>query len=200
MSWGFIIGNGISRAAIPANMYEHKTTYACNLAYRDFASTHLVCCDRHMVVQAIQDGACSKSQVWTRQRWFSNIDMPLVQPLPDLPYTGNSKYDRDMDWGSGSYAALLACQADHDLLIFVGFDLWGSEKKVNSIYAGENGYSSKLSNAVNPQVWIHQLSILMETYPEKQFVFLNETNWTAPHEWSKYENFNSDNIKQITKL
>jgi hypothetical protein len=162
MGFGFVIGNGVSRAVVPAKMYEHKTTYACNLAYRDFTATHLICCDRYMAVQAMQHGAFDKSQGWTRSRWFGAIDMPRVKPLPELPFKGSHKHDRDSDWGSGSYAALLACQADHELLIFIGFDLWGLGGNVNNIYAGENGYGPATSKAVGPQAWIHQLGKLME--------------------------------------
>lgn len=200
MSFGFVIGNGVSRTAIPSKLYEHKITYACNLAYRDIKPTNLVCCDRHIIVQAIQDGAGGSSQLWTRDRWFSAIAMPGVKILPELPYEGNHKYDRPMDWGSGSYAALLACQAEHDLLVFVGFDLWGIEGKVNNVYAGEKGYGPKDGGAVGPQAWIHQISKLMETYADKQFIFLNKLDWQPPEQWLKHENFNTDDIKQITNL
>lgn len=198
MSFGFVIGNGESRLSVPATMYQHKDTWACNLAYKQFSPKNLICCDRHILVQAIGDNA--KGQIWTRKRWFSSMELPNVQHLPDLPYQGIHKFDQHMNWGSGTYAAYLACMSDHDILVFIGFDLWGKDNRINNVFKGEKGYGPKDSGPVGPQAWIHQIDKLMEIYTNKQFVFLNDKGWEPPESWLARDNFNHDLLRQLNNL
>ena len=201
MSFGFVIGNGESRINIPASMLERKQTYACNLAYRLFAPTHLVCCDKQMIFNAYSEGAGNKSTLWTRKKWLSKLAMPGVKALPeDFAWPERCKHDRPMDWGSGSYAALLACANDHDILVFIGFDLWSKDGKVNNVFKGEKGYGPKDADAVGPEGWIHQLNLLMKHNLDKQFVFLNTKDWKPPESWLENENFNHDELKQLNNL
>lgn len=201
MSFGFVVGNGESRLAVPARMLEHKEVYACNLAYRQFKVKELVCCDKRVLATAVSEGANLRARLWTRSRWFSQMDLPGVHVLPEnFPWPENNKHDQYMNWGSGTYAALLACRSDHEILVFIGFDLWSKNGKVNNVFKGENGYGPKDADAVGPEGWIHQLDLLMRYYPEKQFVFLNEKGWEPPQQWVDNDNFNSDELKQLRDL
>lgn len=202
MNIAYVIGNGISRKRIDNDWYEDRNTYSCNLTYQDFTPKNLVICDRHLLVDAISQNAHLKSKVWTRDRWKRHVEsVENVHALPALPYDPVVKHDQPMNWGSGLYAALLACYEDNDLIILIGFDLWpNSQNKVNNVYAGNKGYGPVDGNAVDPSGWIYQFTKLFELYANKQFVFINKNNWHVPEEWSKYENFNLDTFDSLNSL
>lgn len=202
MQFGFVIGNGESSNAVPGRIYENKQTWACNLAYRHLIPKNLVCCDKNILVTALSEGAANFSKVWTRSRWSRSVDLRSVNLLPDtLPFPKECKHDLPMHWGSGVYAAYLACQSQHDILVFIGFDLWpNSQGKVNNMFAGEKGYGPKDAAPVSPEGWIHQFERLFAHYPDQQFLFLNWPKWQPPASWLKHENFNQDDLKQINNL
>ena len=202
MSFGFVIGNGESRLSVPSRMIDDRDTWACNLAYRDFAPKNLICCDKHILMTAVSQGAGNKSKIWTREKWFSSMSLEDVESLPeDFPWTHQIKHDQPTHWGSGSYAALLACKSEHDILVFIGFDLWPTKDNlVNNVFKGEKGYGPKDAGPVSPEGWIHQMCLLMRYYPEKQFVFLNYPSWKPPAQWAAFENFNHDDLKQLNNL
>lgn len=202
MNIAYVIGNGISRKRISNDWYENRNTYACNLTYQDFTPKNLIICDRPLLVEAISQNAHLKSKVWTRDRWKRHVEaVENVYALPDLPYKSVVKHDQPMNWGSGLYAALLACQEDNDLLVFIGFDLWPTSKnKVNNVYAGNKGYGPVDGGPVDPGGWIYQFTKLFELYPNKQFVFINKNNWRVPEQWTNYENFNLDTFDSLNSL
>ena len=201
MSFGYVIGNGQSRIGIPEKIWEGKDTWACNLAYRQFAPTNLVCCDKAMIIMALSESADDKSQLWTRSRWFTKLALKDTKPLPVPDIIVETKFDREMDWGSGTYAAYLACLSEHDILVFVGFDLWATkENRVNNVFAGEKGYGPKDAGPVGPEAWIHQFSRLFTKFPDKQFVFLNRQGWRSPDEWATATNVNYDSISALNGL
>ena len=68
MSFGVVVGNGISRMDVDRDHYLGKETWACNLAYKQFKPTHLVCCDRAMAVLALSSNVKDHSTIWTRSR------------------------------------------------------------------------------------------------------------------------------------
>lgn len=202
MSFGLIVGNGESRLALDPSVYDKKDTWGCNLLYREFAPRTLVCCDKHILITAISERADLHSQIWTRERWASKSDLPGVNFLPEnLPFPKENKHDIHLHWGSGTYAAYLACLSLHNILVFVGFDLWGTkDNKINNVFKGQNGYGPADSDAVGPQGWIHQIGRLMEHFPNKQFVFLNQPTWNPPESWTAYDNFFQDDLKQVNNL
>ena len=201
MSYSIILGNGQSRRSVPAKILKNKNTFACNYAYRDYEVKNLICCDRHILTTAISEGAAENSKIWTRPRWHNNIEPKNnVNIFPQLPFPVYQKFDQPMNWGSGTYAAYLACLDEPSVLVFAGFDLWGNENKINSVYAGQEGYQAVDSGAVNPSVWIYQFSKLFEFFHEKQFVFLNFPTWQEPQEWQRYSNYYKDNLKVLNTL
>lgn len=201
MSFAIVVGNGESRLQVPARDYDKKDTFACNLAYKHFTPKTLVCCDKNIFIKAFSENAHKHSQLWTRKRWLSKVEAADVYALPeDLPFPVEHKYDRFMDWGSGTYAAYLACNSLHDIIVMVGFDLYSRTGKVNNCFKGETGYGPADSDPVGPGAWIHQFGRLFQHYSNKQFVFLNEPDWKAPEEWRHYENFFQDDIRQLNNL
>ena len=202
MNIAYVIGNGISRSRLESDWYEGRNTYSCNLTYQDFTPKNLIICDRHLLVEAISQNAHLKSKVWTRDKWKRHVEaVENIYALPNPPYTPATKHDQPMNWGSGLYAALLACLEDNDLIILIGFDLWPtSQNKVNNVYAGNTGYGPKDAGPVDPSGWIYQFTKLFEIYNNKQFVFINKNNWRIPDEWKSYENFNLDTFDSLNSL
>ena len=200
MSMALVLGNGESRSGVPSRIYEHKKTYGCNWIYKEFAPTHLICCDKHLVISAVTEGADRRSQLWTRSRWFGKVSLPGAEKLPDeTPWPQTDWHDQHMNIGSGVFAAMLAAQ-EHDVLVFIGFDLWDKSEKVNNLYAGKRFYADPDSAPVDPTGWIVQFERLFNHYPDKQFVFLNWPEWTPPESWLAYDNFNQDELRQVNNL
>jgi len=202
MNVAYVIGNGISRKKLKNDWYADRNTYSCNLTYQDFIPKNLIICDRHLLVDAISQNAHLKSKIWTRDRWKRHVEaVENVYVLPDPPYKPVTKHDQPMNWGSGLYAALIACQEDNDLIVLIGFDLWPTSKnKVNNVYAGNNGYGPKDGGPVDPSGWVYQFTKLFEIYSDKQFVFINKNNWRIPDQWKGYENFNLDTFDSLNSL
>lgn len=201
MSYSIVLGNGYSRKSVPPRVLKNKNTFACNYAYRDYEIKNLICCDKHMLISAIAEGAAMKSKIWTRDRWYNNIEPKNnINVFPKLPFIINEKYDQPMNWGSGTYAAYLACLDEPNIMVFAGFDLWDKDGKINSVYAGQEGYADTDSGAVNPSVWIYQFAKLFEYFHDKQFVFVNFPDWQEPEEWKKFPNFYKDNLKVLNTL
>jgi len=185
-----VIGNGQSRLDIDINsVLDHYITVGCNAIHRDFKVDHLVCCDRRMVLEAIENNV---ENIYTRSDWKFNI--PSVKNLPGLPYQGDQRPDEPFHWGSGPYAVLLATDfSDH--IHMIGFDLYGINGLVNNIYKGSKNYSKEDSRAVDPSYWIYQISKVFESFPDKYFTVYND-NWIIPESWK----LNNVSFKTIDML
>ena len=131
-----VIGNGQSRQTINLNNLTGQKI-GCNAIIRDTHVDYLVCCDKKMVRQALQQNF---SPIYTRSRWSDDFDSVNVQSLPELPYKGEDRKDDPFNWGSGPYAILLACNLQKTKptatnIKLVGFDLYGLDGKLNNVYA-----------------------------------------------------------------
>lgn len=188
MSSAFIIGNGESRLVFDLNSLKGKgTTYGCNALHRDFAADIFAACDVRLATEIAKHGY----QVYTRERWlhlFRGVDNAQVKKFPNLPYKGDERPDEPFQWGTGSYAALLACMSDADNLYFLGFDLYGlkDHTKHNNVYKGTTNYEDENYRAVGPEYWIHQLAKLFEIYDKKKFVFILPSKWKKCPEWEQF--------------
>jgi hypothetical protein len=65
----------------------------------------------------------------------------------------------------------------------IGFDLYGSNDKVNNVYKGSKNYLNVDSNAVDPVYWIYQVAKVFEHYPDKYFTVYNTDKWVMPDSW-----------------
>lgn len=197
-----VIGNGESRKNIDISNIS-DTKIGCNAIHRDFAVRHLVCVDRKMVREALQNDYNKHALIYTRQEWFSEFtDIKGMRLVPDLPYVGVERPDQPIHWGSGPYAILLAAQLISKLkykdnIHMIGFDLYGTEDKtVNNMYKDTDHYDLSNKRAVDPRYWIYQISKVFELYPNITFTIYNKENWDLPKSWKK-KNINLDNINNI---
>ena len=63
-----VIGNGESRQGIDINELQSEKV-GCNAIIRDFTVHHLVCCDKRMVAEAINNKRISNQNIYTRSDW-----------------------------------------------------------------------------------------------------------------------------------
>ena len=143
-----VLGNGKSREKVNLNLH-HEIKVGCNAIFRDYLVDHLVCCDKKMVKQALY---ADFKPIYTRQCWVQDFPSANVIGVPDLPYKGNQRHDDPFHWGSGPYAILLGATLS-DQIKLVGFDLYGTEGKLNNIYSDTEGYKSMYDEAVDWTYW-----------------------------------------------
>lgn len=184
-----VIGNGESRRSIDLTLLREKfTLVGCNAIHRDLKVDHLICCDRRMAEEATNNLNIADTLVYVRDAWFKYFRKikknKNIRCVPDLPYQGEVKYDKPDNWGSGCYAILLAASMSSEVFI-IGFDLYGSNNKVNNVYKNTPNYSKQDSAAVDPSYWIHQISQIFKYHPNTTFTVVNSPDWIMPREWQR---------------
>ena len=190
-----VIGNGESRASVNINKLNY-TKIGCNAIHRDFKVDHLVCVDRKMVTEAVENDTNEHALIYTREDWINKYNQyNNVRTVPVLPYTGKNRWDEAFQWGSGPYAVLLGAKLSQDVSL-LGFDLHSNTNTVNNIYKGTSNYDAKDKRAVDPRYWIHQIGKVFEIYRKRNFTIYQTDNWELPTAW-KYPNVTVDNISSL---
>ena len=172
----FVIGNGKSRAVFDVStLAPYGVTYGCNLQIEEIELDNLIVVDRSVLVHLVSQGYDKRTNMWTRQRWIDAIDCGNTRALPDPIAYPKKRWDKELQWGSGTHAANLAASQGADVVVFIGFDLWGG-----NLYAGKEFYSDK---DVGPDCWIYQLGQLFDKYPDVSFVQIQPKSWKDPSNW-----------------
>lgn len=194
----YAIGNGESRTHI--NISElYGTKIGCNAVLRQHVVDYLVCCDRRMVLEAVQAQYNTHSYVYTRSDWYQQFaHHPRIRELPKLPYTGSQRWDDAFHWGSGPYAVLLAAKmAQNESVKLVGFDLYSNNNLVNNLYKDTKNYAGSNSRRVDPKYWILQIAKIFELFKNQKFVIYQTNEWQLPSAWIKH-NVELDNISNMS--
>ena len=177
-----VIGNGESRKKIDFKKVQ-GTKIGCNAIHRECTVDHLVCVDRRTLREAHDSPNTANTKIHTRPEWRRmGWRQREVLDLPLLPYQGTLRPDKEMHWGSGPYAVLLASTLDDDIHL-LGFDLYGIDGKINNVYKGTENYSKDGSSAVDPGYWIYQISKVFQCFPDKYYHIYNTVYWKKPDEW-----------------
>lgn len=192
----YVIGNGESRLSINLSNLSDKLV-GCNALHRDMQVDHLVCVDRRMVDEALENNYNQNCKIYTRQDWFDShyLFKKNIRPVPDLPYAGSERADNAFHWGSGPYAVLLAAKLTNEVKM-LGFDLYGINGKMNNVYKDTNNYSISNKRPIDPRYWIYQIGKVFEYYPEVKFTIYQEDGWQRPKLWKK-SNVTVDKISKI---
>ena len=191
-----VIGNGESRIGIDIEQLKLPTV-GCNAIFRDIKVDHLVCCDRRMVREALQNSNTEQSCIYTRQDWNEEFK---VFPVPDLPYVGELRQDDPWHWGTGQFAILVALQtATTDLIHLIGFDLFGVEGYVNNVYKDTKSYDPSSKSQVDPSYWIYQNQKIFENFPKYQFNYYVEENFPIPESWQGIPNLKIIPLTELEK-
>lgn len=185
-----VIGNGESRSGIDLSTLKNQyTLIGCNAIHRDLVVDHLICCDRRMGEEATNNEQCRDTIVYVRESWFHYFRKikknKNVSALPQLPYVGELKQDQPDHWGSGCYAVLVAATIGSEEVTLLGFDLYGSNDRVNNVYKNTKNYAATDSQAVDPSYWIYQIAKVFTSFPNTKFIIKNKSDWKIPAEWKK---------------
>jgi hypothetical protein len=189
MPRALVIGNGESRRHVDISTYTDHVLIGCNAIHRDLDVNHLICCDRRMAEEAVNNSNTKDTEIYVRDHWhhyFRKIRKNKnINLLPKVPTKGELKKDQAEHWGSGGYAVLLAAVLDHQEVAMIGFDLYPIDYSVNNIYKGTVNYARTGSQAVDPSYWVYQIESVFIHYPNTTFVIYNRPDWRMPPEWRK---------------
>lgn len=183
-----VIGNGESRKLINLqNLTGRITMIGCNAVHRDCIVDHLVCCDSRMVREAIDNDNNAETLIYVRDDWYHHFKKMLkhrnIRLLPEIPYVGHNRADAARNWGSGTYALLLASTLPFEKIFVLGFDLYGNRTLVNNVYKGTKNYNAENSHAVDPSYWIYQCHRVFNHYQDKKYIVINYPSWKFPDTW-----------------
>lgn len=188
-----VIGNGESRKGLNLNTFD-DVKIGCNAIARDVNVDHLVCVDRRMVSEALENNF--KNNIYTRHDWLDQFKkFKNVKPVPKLPYQGDLRMDHPFQWGSGPYAVLLSTIYAKRIRM-IGFDLHSNSDTVNNIYKDTSNYDKSNKRAVDPRYWIHQIAKVFELFPKKKFTIYQTHDWILPDRW-KFKNVSVDTIDNL---
>lgn len=182
-----VVGNGESRKSVDLNLIKtNHTLIGCNAIHRDIVVDHLICCDRRMAEEATKNPNSVDTYIYVRDDWYHYFRKikknKNVKPLPPLSYTGESRADQPIHWGSGCYAVLLASSLEFSRIYLLGFDLYPSDKKINNIYKDTQNYNKGTADPVDPSYWIYQLSKVFVN-SKSDFIIVNTEHWKLPGQW-----------------
>lgn len=200
-----VVGNGESRRGIDISKFSNRfETVGCNAIHRDFKVDHLVCCDRRMVDESVESDNTKDTKIYVREEWYRYYRKvrkdKRIQVVPSIPYQELRKQDKPINWGSGTYAILVAANLNPKSITLLGFDLYPTDDKVNNVYKGTVNYSSKDSKPIDYSYWEYQIFQTIKNFPEIEFRIYNKHTWKLPKSWNQdnvyFENF--DLIKDLT--
>lgn len=187
----WVIGNGESRLNFNLNkITDHKI--GCNAVCRDYECNEYVAVDRRVVTEISQ---ITTKPIYTRGAWIEYYrSYPNLRIVPNVPFLGPKRADEPFQWTSGPYAILIAALRRPKTIYLLGFDLWGTNNKVNNVYKGTPNYNDVNYRAVDPSYWIHQMGRLFEYFSHIKFVQLQPEDWQCPPGWLEFKNLT---IQQI---
>jgi hypothetical protein len=185
-----VFGNGESRKSIDINKIRvDHILVGCNAIHRDFIMDRLVCCDRRMIEEAVENPNTKNTTIHVRDEqfhYFRKIKKnKKINLLPKIPYKEEKRPDQPNHWGSGPYAVLVACLLEPTQISLWGFDLISKNDFVNNVYKGTKNYKKINDPAVDPSYWIYQISKLFVTFPKIDFVIHNDHDWRLPIQWQQ---------------
>jgi len=176
-----LIGNGENRLGTDFNTVPGYKI-GCNAVYRDIKVDSLVCVDRRMVAEALENNF--HNTIYTRSDWVDQFRFcDNVEVLPDLPYKGNNRLDDPWHWGSGPHACNLAGTMLPEEIHLYGFDLWGNDLKINNVYKDTRNYDPSNHHSIDPRYWIYQISKCFDYYPRIKWIQHQPRSWKKPAEW-----------------
>jgi hypothetical protein len=186
-----VIGNGESRRSINIqDLIGNTMLVGCNAIHRDAVVNHLICCDDRMVREAVENPNTASTFIHVREtsyQWFRKIQKHKnVILLPEIPNQENNRVDQPRNWGSGTYALLVASQIPNIKKVYLlGFDLYGNDTLVNNLYKNTKNYSAGGSHAIDPSYWIWQAAKVFKLFPNINYTIVNFPNWIIPSEWQR---------------
>ena len=228
MDTAFVIGNGESRKIFPIEHLKGKgVIYGCNAIYRD----HPWLCD-HIV--AVNEPMYDEVKEWydhakpvlklhgpnDLSKW--DYTKGLEDKMPNglklyrlwrgagkLKNGGKIKtHDFSANKGSGCSALLLAAEAGHKHIVFLGFDILGARqweytgvrtgehsREQNNIYKDTQNYPTRVSmKAYSKYEWMFQIRQITRKFPDTNFYFINRREYIESNHYLRHY-FDQPNIR-----
>lgn len=153
----FVLGNGVSRAAISVNLLLGLgSVYGCNALYRTHTVTALVATDDKIARAIEASGYALGARFHTRRPRPGTGSQPVPQA-----YHGFS---------SGPIAVALAAADQHHEIYLVGFDMAPAlTGRFNNVYAGTEFYKPITAEPTYTGNWQRQLATVMRDHAHSQF-------------------------------
>lgn len=186
-----VVGNGESRKNFPVyKLTGHVHLVGCNAIHRDTIVDHLVCCDERMIREAVINPNTMSTNIYVREhgyQLFRKIQKyKNIRLLPEIPNQQLIRVDNPRNWGSGTYAHLIASQIENVKTVYMlGYDLFSNDNYVNNIYKGTPNYRIAASHAIDPSYWVWQSAKVFRTFPHIDYKVINKSSWDIPKEWKQ---------------
>jgi hypothetical protein len=178
MKIAFCIGNGSSKDNFNLKLLsDHGVTYGCNHLIQTFQLDNTIIVDRMPLVTMLAQNYHNRTNLYTRRKWKNATDIKLNYLNPPMN-TVSHRWDNEIHWGSGTHALNLAAEQGADLIVMLGYDLYGK---------------------IDPACWIYQIERLFEKYPDVQFVQIQPKGWKVPETWTA-ENFAVDDFAALNEM
>lgn len=157
MTRAFVLGNGVSRAAVNLHVLkELGPIYGCNALYREFAPTVLVSTDKPISQKIQEDGYANSNKMYTRK------------PLPG--YGAMQIPHKWYGFSSGPIATALAAQDQNLAIYMIGFDMGPvANDQFNNIYAGTEFYKRADAKPTFTGNWVRQIMQVTKEFPKTMF-------------------------------
>jgi hypothetical protein len=192
-----VVGNGESRKHFPVyKITGHVPLIGCNAIHRDTIVDHLVCCDERMIREAVLNPNTAETCIYVREhgyQFFRKVQKRKnIIRVPNIPNPQLIRVDNPRNWGSGTYAHLIASQLNEVKTIYMlGFDLYSPNQFVNNLYKNTKNYSNSNGHAIDPSYWIWQSAKVFKIYSHIRYCVVNRSSWSLPKEWQL------DNVEKI---
>lgn len=179
MNVAFCIGNGPSREKFNLELLTNKgITYGCNYLIETYPLNNTIVVDRQALISMLSQNVQSRTKLYTRRKWQNGIDADVNYLNPPMSVIKN-RWDNEIHWGSGAHALNLAAEQGAELIVMLGYDLYGSK--------------------VDPACWIYQISRIFDKFPNTQFVQIQPKKWVVPFLWNN-ANFGVDNFTTLKNM
>jgi hypothetical protein len=157
MSFGFVLGNGVSRLELNLQtLKELGPIYGCNALYREFAPTVLVSTDKPISESIQHSGYASEHRMYTRK------------PIPGL---GAHRVPDDyFGFSSGPIAVALAAIDQNRAVYLIGFDMGPvAGDRFNNVYADTEFYKKSSARPTYTGNWVRQLQRVCKDFSDVSF-------------------------------
>ena len=156
MNTAFVLGNGISRKDLDLNHIKTRgKLYGCNSLYTEIIPDVLVATDKPIADKIQNSEYALKNRFYTRR------------PIIGL----GGKTVLHHTFSSGPNAVAIAIDDRCTTIYLLGFDMGPDDKnEFNNVYAGTEFYKAIGSSPTYAGNWVKQLTQIMETSYECNFI------------------------------
>lgn len=195
MNVACVIGNGPSRKQLDLHCINATmTTYGCNALYRDFMPDYLICMDKQMVDEILNNKVQYSTKFYTTET--HNFDHMTVDSSECINWLKNMVKRLD----SGNNALELALDNKHDVIYIIGFDYNSTSHSLPNVYHGTKNYAPSMANVHAEELaydWQQRLRMLVKEYPNTQIIRVNGSNTSINVEATNYSEITIEQFKEI---